>query len=650
MGLRISIPDVQGEISQMNNALSQKDSDILATKNACLSFASENNLQGEAYQNAKQYLETVYLPVLNGSLVAHQEMVSVNNGLIGQFQAYVDNPEGFETDTDVLESAIAELNQQNINYRNEIDNLSWWGHIGEWFADILPFINSLREKIEINSAKIQKLEKVRDGMVHFNSACSGIYDNCLSILADVKTGISSIAAQGWDENAQAFRIGLGESDWAIKLNKIVHALEESIQRELEKLMTNGEYNWQKIEELMVKPAQDLTQAELGALVYVARSLETPEEINRFVLCGYVPCGVDTVKEHSENGRNWLTGYLGGGPVDVLDENGKTISTNSYFELSEVYYTVISAARYQAAYEYTLSDVGGMSRDEYIATMMKLSLMQSAPEKIVSNIFTQGVKTEEFASSRDVWMDIEFEKGSTVPRLKIGPYADDPRMTNSNNPVSWIAVPRNGNLYWAYCEGHTVVRTLGNDRAATQNAVLVEEAKKGNTELLNGFIHDLALGYALGKTVVNPAANLVVGAIISAAENNIPSGKEEYDISATVEELKMELLQIEKSYGLEARYTYQVVPTDATMERIEEKNNQVSYLKNKYITSFNKVTVSGPALKELLDKDANNDFYSLKQLEDGSYVVTDLKPITLTDAMNQPDKLNEYINVISQLQQ
>lgn len=271
MGLTISIPEVEVKINEINKSLNITNSNLNMLRNGVNSYLSSSSLQGKAYSNARAYFNNVYIPLINGLIAVNENIINKNSSLVNTFNNYVPNPEGFETDTDVLEKYIQQLEYQNAQYQDELDNLSFWDSVGEFIKEHWYWAESLREKIAANNKRIKKIREVINGMNDFNTSCKNMYDSAFNMLNLIEQNTSVITPKNWNCFSKEFIVTLLPND---------NIKEVLFKAEYEKMHNDdGTINKEYIHQLMNQDAIEGDPSEIEAkyLALIATFEEIKDE-------------------------------------------------------------------------------------------------------------------------------------------------------------------------------------------------------------------------------------------------------------------------------------------------------------------------------------------------------------------------------------
>lgn len=113
-----------GEVDQQTNSIESICNNYIEEmnnmKHAIEQFTSQDSLQGKAYTSAKNYFQSVYIPLANGVIMASEAIIDANKKFPAQFRAEVDV-------NDVIEEVL--INQINrldfmINTLTTLENIT----------------------------------------------------------------------------------------------------------------------------------------------------------------------------------------------------------------------------------------------------------------------------------------------------------------------------------------------------------------------------------------------------------------------------------------------------------------------------------------------------------------------------------------------
>lgn len=224
MGIRVNIPEIQSEKSR-TAATSITNS---AQMNKCRAeielFSQNTELAGTAYTELKEYYKKVYLPIFTKIDTINAQLSEATAEMITQFQACVGSIEGFEADTDKLNSKATQLTAENARLEAEIRSYEARKRYYLSVAETSPLfsqaeiaaveykISKCQKEQNYNYTIISKIKQICKGIEAFNDKCGNIYDDAKNNIKGLKYALNKKSSTdnssfwgelkknyGWDE-------------------------------------------------------------------------------------------------------------------------------------------------------------------------------------------------------------------------------------------------------------------------------------------------------------------------------------------------------------------------------------------------------------------------------------------------------------------
>lgn len=225
-------------------------------RNVINNFASQESLRGKAYQSAKTYFKSVYIPLANGVIMASEAIINANEEFPSAFRAEVDANDVVE------EQLIAQIKQIN----SLIDSYTSVQTISPSISLMVTSLRALKLKIE------KKLER----LYAFNPKSPSIFNDAENLLNQVEAGVNEIArGRAWNTNTNMFSTDAINMDWARNLN----------QRWEEKVENLEEVALEYMHELE-KKLPDVTEEDVSKLLSMTKhcpDIEVPETLLEFLM-------------------------------------------------------------------------------------------------------------------------------------------------------------------------------------------------------------------------------------------------------------------------------------------------------------------------------------------------------------------------------
>lgn len=177
--------------------------DMETLKKRLLDFINESELEGKSYDSAKKYLDSAYIPLINGFILLSDEIVQAQEKFIEQYKSRVDVN---SLQSEVLENQIYRINR--IIY--ELQSMTP-------FNSVIGF--GIENMIFSYQYSKNKIEEKLENLINFNDSSVEIFSGVEALLNDVKKGILEISGTGsWDSVNKIFISNSSSSEWASNLN------------------------------------------------------------------------------------------------------------------------------------------------------------------------------------------------------------------------------------------------------------------------------------------------------------------------------------------------------------------------------------------------------------------------------------------------
>lgn len=350
MGINMFLPEVNEQTISVQRMCHSYIEGMELVKEQLNNFINETRLNGLAYDSAKQYFSTAYIPLADGIILLSEEIINAHERFPEKYTSEVDSN---SLQSHVLEHQIQQLNQQIHTLQDAqrgypIINLPLSGMIGG--------LRFLRSKLN------EKLHK----LITFHHTSSDIFSEIDSILVDVEAGLREVSSgRSWNATNGRFdtsRLDMGWSNnigrrtFNSELDTILNKVPDLDRADLNRLLDLAEENpdaeipasfleylQENSESIGVDVSQDLISAlieqsglgviRLGGLANVITGMPGPVGSNSFVLLN--PRTTDVINTVIKHGRNLQgvgtaigVGFMafgyGIGMYDDLINNDKTV--------------------------------------------------------------------------------------------------------------------------------------------------------------------------------------------------------------------------------------------------------------------------------------------------------------------------------------
>lgn len=203
MGLRINISEVQEQLQGANEVLFQTSANADGVLIAAQNFIANEDLQGEAYGNTKEYYNNVEVPLVKGLCCLYNELIGANTNYSNALSSYFGGKSSIDED---------ELVEQQGMLKNWCQSLESVSALGPAFAIVQEYTIILYSIIQTIEEEIQKLYE-------FNSIASAYYDSVDAQQSLIEQGMECANGIVYNGNTKTYTIGALNLAWATSLNK-----------------------------------------------------------------------------------------------------------------------------------------------------------------------------------------------------------------------------------------------------------------------------------------------------------------------------------------------------------------------------------------------------------------------------------------------
>lgn len=588
MGLAVYKSEINTQITSMNNNLdvcSNEINDLIKQLNF---FVSDTELKGNAWESCKNYFSDAHITLLNGFQIAINTVKCANNELNDRINE--------DLNEDEINTQIEELRKEIIKSQ---DKINYYHEKKQWYSFLMwsdyDFIISVYEtQIEQYEDAIEKLNEKILELKEINECGNVVFENAESILAVLINGIDSLK-NSW--SGSNFDISKINTSW-------ISEIQSSYINLICYTNSKGEieYNWNKITELLSKSEEELSIFELEALVSVVISLDNSEDINQFIMCGYVKKQYDC-----------------------------------YYVTSDVYNCVLIAAKYKLISQSIIDCT--LEENEYISQMMKLSIIENKSDlSYVPDLYNKN------SIFYPITFDSQFIRSS----------AD---ILNSKYPDNWVQQDAHTRLFNYYFEWQSEVKYIGCGPVANLNSDIIKNYDSSTIsekakQLLANFAMNVGLTFVDGH-LWGGAVSTVFG--LSDSSSYVVQNDD------FINDLELNVIELEKiKNGYTSRkdffgrsnteITYQVFPSKETIVKIKEENSKIDQIKCEYIKGKKNIPIKGDMLNVLKEISTDNEYFELSTSADGCVYLENIEYIDISKIVSTPNKANELYYLIECLTQ
>ncbi len=279
---RIVRPEVRAEIDDHNKLLVARIDDFSTVQKAVRCYTSDTELRSKAYFHSKQYMETYYLPLYDGLIMACDEMKGANLKLRGFLDLLYDDDISVDQTWITKREKIAEAQhcEEEIarlrNNRNtQLDPIT---ALQNAFQDLQ--IIALQQKADSARKLAKKCQDALDSVSDFENKTAGLHNRARELFDLMQRAESSIRTMPF--NSQTFVYNFKRSPGFVSMLETIN--ERACKEALDELCKDGVYDWEKIESWLRK--SDPTAAQITALSTVYLGLKSLADVEKFMNMGY----------------------------------------------------------------------------------------------------------------------------------------------------------------------------------------------------------------------------------------------------------------------------------------------------------------------------------------------------------------------------
>lgn len=176
-----------------------------AIKTGIDQFVAEAGLKGRTYDSAKQYFQTIYIPLANGVILIAETLERAINKLPEQYQADVDSNSLQE---EVLRSQIQRLN----NLAMDMETLTHSSNLPALGIANRGIVDSLHSQAQDSQMKLDKL-------IAFDGASAQIFSELDGLFSNVESGLKAVTSgQGFNARTGSFDVSAIDNSWIKPIN------------------------------------------------------------------------------------------------------------------------------------------------------------------------------------------------------------------------------------------------------------------------------------------------------------------------------------------------------------------------------------------------------------------------------------------------
>lgn len=207
--MKLKIGEIKNQVDQMNSNLSQKSTKMEELLNAIEELINDDELEGKAFEAAKNYFEQLHIPIIRGFILAYDEIKKANTNYLQDLYNQVEADDSYFIDTSAIEIAIAQK-QAAISELEEKAKI---------LSETMPSMaTSTQNFINQQNTAVAALQAERQKVIDFDLVHGSHYNLANQYLENVSTGISCIQGRHFDKNYLIRKIDTKNLNWAKALN------------------------------------------------------------------------------------------------------------------------------------------------------------------------------------------------------------------------------------------------------------------------------------------------------------------------------------------------------------------------------------------------------------------------------------------------
>ena len=198
MSIEMDLLSARMQTESVERICQQRNHQMKQVSQSLLAFIDEEGLQSQSYEATKDYLSTVYLPLIDGVILLNEAIIKAHQQYV---MSYVD-----EVDVNSLRSDVLEMQLRSLQ-----DVVSQFEQIGD--ADS-PFRYLTGGVKELNTGLRHRIQQKLDLLIQYDSRSVMVFNEVNQLLALVKRGLQQVAGQrAWDPVNQQFNTNNLDLSW-----------------------------------------------------------------------------------------------------------------------------------------------------------------------------------------------------------------------------------------------------------------------------------------------------------------------------------------------------------------------------------------------------------------------------------------------------
>ncbi|MCK1254908.1 hypothetical protein MX101_02095 [Streptococcus uberis] len=219
--VKVNVGTMSAQASSVSAIVSQRVSALTDAKQSLSSFASQDQLKGAAYQNAKAYATSVLGPLIDGMILLSEE---TEKGVTKLQTLYAEKCGSESLDSEVLTDKIEKDQELLI----KIQDLQ--AHLDKHASFLSHALDGLEATVK---ARLRKNKKKLKNLMEFNAESSSVFEALAEFQDSVSTGLSFVSTGFNNFNGTFDTSGKG-LEWTKTIQTGMKKREDSKAKELKK--------------------------------------------------------------------------------------------------------------------------------------------------------------------------------------------------------------------------------------------------------------------------------------------------------------------------------------------------------------------------------------------------------------------------------
>lgn len=235
--VKVNVGTMSAQASSVSAIVSQRVSALTDAKQSLSSFASQDQLKGAAYQNAKAYATSVLGPLIDGMILLSEE---TEKGVTKLQTLYAEKCGSESLDSEVLTDKIEKDQELLI----KIQDLQ--AHLDKHASFLSHALDGLEATVK---ARLRKNKKKLKNLMEFNAESSSVFEALAEFQDSVSTGLSFVSKGFNNFNGTFDASGKGlewtktiKSGWETRENLKTEYNAVKVKMELGQPLTDSDIN------------------------------------------------------------------------------------------------------------------------------------------------------------------------------------------------------------------------------------------------------------------------------------------------------------------------------------------------------------------------------------------------------------------------